>query len=86
MDHYMQQPGTGRFSFESLHCLILSLSRSLFLTPGYCVILSTQKNPITVAGQAVQNEHLSFCFNSARVPIELLDPENSTSHTGQHRS
>lgn len=37
-DHCMQ---TGIGSFESLHCLILSLSRSLFLTPGYCIILST---------------------------------------------
>lgn len=73
MEHYMQQPGTG--SFESLHCLILSLSRSLFLTPGYSIILFTQKNPATMMGQNVQNEHLTFCFNSNREAVKLLGPK-----------
>lgn len=80
MDHYMQHTGIG--NFESLYCLILSLPRSLFLTPSNCIILFTQKNPATVVGQTVKNEHLSSCFNSDREAVELLDPENSTSHTG----
>jgi len=71
MDHYMQQPATGRFtlSSESLHCLTLSSLRSLFANPGYRMILFMSTNATTVMAQIVKNDHLSFCSKSARKAI-----------------